>query len=515
MQRDGMCTSLWQYSMPQYESTNKTIPGTFYDIIIAGGGITGVSTALEFQKAGKKCLLLEAHSLGFGTTGGTTAHLNTIMDTPYNQIEKNFGEKNAQLVATITREAIKNVKHNLYRYNIQCGFEEQPAYLFSQDEKQTKELQEIAEASKKAGIELAYADEIPIPIPFNNAIRIERQARFHPIEYLLAIATAFEDSGGVIVQNCRVTNVEDNEVVDVETTLGKVQCKQFIYATHIPPGVNLLHLRCAPYRSYAMAIRLKNDDYPNGLVYDLYEPYHYYRTQEVKGVKYLIAGGEDHKTAHEENTEACFLRLESYLRKFFDIDVVAFKWSSQYYEPADGLPYIGHLPGHPGNIYVATGFGGNGMTYGNVAAIVLRDLILNGENEYTKLFSPNRIKPIAGFTKFVKENLDVAKELIGKILPVEELAELADLAYGEGRVVKYERHFVALYKDEQGKLHAINPTCTHMKCTVNWNTAEKTWDCPCHGARYDWEGKVLTGPAARDLEIIELKELINENEEHA
>ena len=515
MQRDGTCTSLWQYSMPQYPSLNTTIPDKFYDIIIAGGGITGVSTALEFQKAGKKCLLLEAHSLGFGTTGGTTAHLNTIMDTPYNQIEKNFGEKNAQLVATITREAIKNIKHNLYQYNIQCGFEEQPAYLFSQDEKQTKELQQIAEASRKAGIELSYADEIPVPIPFNNAIRVERQARFHPIEYLHAIAKAFEADGGVIVQNCRVTNVEDNEVVDVETTLGKVQCKQFIYATHIPPGVNLLHLRCAPYRSYAMAIRLKNYDYPNGLVYDLYEPYHYYRTQEVKGAKYLIAGGEDHKTGHEENTEACFLRLESYLRKFFDIDVVAFKWSSQYYEPADGLPYIGHLPGHPGNIYVATGFGGNGMTYSNVAAIVLRDLIIHGENEYTKLFSPNRIKPVAGFTKFVKENLDVAKELITKILPAEKLEEFADLAYGEGRVVKYDRHFIALYKDEQGQLHAINPTCTHMKCTVHWNTAEKTWDCPCHGARYDCEGKVLTGPADRDLDIIELKQLINEKEEHA
>ncbi|HEY6978730.1 MAG TPA: FAD-binding oxidoreductase [Chitinophagaceae bacterium] len=377
MERDGMCTSLWQYGMPQYESSHTTIPDTFFDIAIVGGGITGISAAHIFQKGGKKCLLLEAHTLGFGTTGGTTAHLNTIMDTPYNQIEKNFGEKNAQLVAEVTRKAIDHIKQNIKEYNIECGFEELPAYLFSQDEKQTKELEEIAEASKKAGVSVEYVTDIPVPIPFKKAIRVDQQAKFHPTEYLFALAKAFEDAGGTIVQNCRVINAENNEVVDIETSLGKVQARQLIYATHIPPGINLLHLRCAPYRSYVLAVRLANDDYPDGLVYDLYEPYHYYRTQKVKGKKYLIAGGEDHKTAHEENTEACFLRLESYVRKFFDVETVAFNWSSQYFEPADGLPYIGHLPAHPKNIFVATGFGGNGMTYSTVAALVLKDLLIN------------------------------------------------------------------------------------------------------------------------------------------
>lgn len=473
-----------------------------------------VSAAHLFQKAGKKCLLLEAHSLGFGTTGGTTAHLNTIMDTPYNQTEKNFGEKNAQLVAQVTREAIEHIKQNINEYKIQCGFEELPAYLFSQDEKQTKELGDITEASIKAGLSIEYVNDIPVPIPFEKAIRIDRQAKFHPTKYLFALAKAFEHAGGIIVQNCRVTKAEENEVIDVETSLGKVQAKQLIYATHIPPGVNLLHLRWAPYRSYVLAIRLANDNYPDGLVYDLYDPYHYYRTQEVNGKKYLIAGGEDHKTAHEENTDACFLRLESYVRKFFNVETIAFNWSSQYFEPADGLPYIGHLPGHPKNIYVATGYGGNGMTYSTVAALVLKDLLLHGTGKYTDLFNPNRIKPVAGFSNFVKENLDVAGELIGKIFPAEKLKELAALAYGEGKVVKFEGHNIALYKDEQGKLHAVNPVCTHLKCNVNWNMSEKTWDCPCHGSRFNWEGKVVTGPATYDLEMIELRELINETEEN-
>ncbi|MGI8950221.1 MAG: FAD-dependent oxidoreductase [Chitinophagaceae bacterium] len=519
MQRDGALTSLWQYDMPEYKSQTTKIPDKLFDVIVVGGGITGVTTALLLQKTGRNCLLLEAHTLGFGTTGGTTAHINTLLDTPYSEIEKKFGEKNAQLIATITRAAINQIKKNIEDYKIECSFEELPAYLFSQDKDQTKQLDEIAEASKKVGLKLEYSNKIPIPIPFEKAIKVEAQAKFHPTEYLFAIAKAYEDAGGIIVQNCRVNNVdetdvnvEEADVVHVETSVGKTKARQLIYATHIPPGINVLHLRCAPYRSYAMAITLKNKaQYPDALVYDLYEPYHYYRTQLVKGKKYLIAGGEDHKTAHEKNTDACFLHLESYIRKYFDVDEIAFKWSSQYFEPADGLPYIGHLPGNPGNIFVATGYGGNGMVYSNVAALVLKDLLVDdSKNEYIDLFNPNRIKPVAGFTNFAKENLDVAKQLIGKLFSAKKLEVLAGIANGEGKVVKFEDHTIALYKDDTGNLHAVNPSCTHMKCTVSWNIAEKSWDCPCHGARYDCNGKVLTGPADRDLEIIELESLIEE-----
>src|SRR3954453_5703431 len=162
MERDGMCTSLWQYDVPQYQSAHTTIPNTFFDIVIVGGGITGVSAAHILQKAGKKCLLLEAHSLGYGTTSGTTAHINTVMDSPYNQIEKNFGEKNAQLVAEVARKAIDYIKQNITEYNIDCGFEVLPVYLFSQDEKQTRELEDITEASIKAGVSIEYVHDIPV-----------------------------------------------------------------------------------------------------------------------------------------------------------------------------------------------------------------------------------------------------------------------------------------------------------------------------------------------------------------
>ena len=239
-----------------------------------------------------------------------------------------------------------------------------------------------------------------MPVEFNKAVIFKKQAQFHPAKYLYALAKAFEDAGGTLVQGCRITGVKkENEVLEIESDRGAINARPLIYATHIPPGVNLLHFRCAPYRSYAMAVKLKGNNYPDGLAYDMYDPYHYYRTQEIDGEKYLIAGGEDHKTAHEENTEACFPKLESYLRKYFDIEEVSFKWSSQYFQPTDGLPYIGHLPGNPSNVFVATGYGGNGMTYSHVAAKVLTDLIVSGKSEYEKLYNPNRIKPVQYVTR--------------------------------------------------------------------------------------------------------------------
>lgn len=510
MQRDGALTSLWQYKIPGYVSRKFTFTNEVFDVLIVGGGITGISTALQLQKAGKKCILAEAHTIGFGTSGGTTAHLNTFMDNSYAQIEKDFGEDNAHLLAAASREALELVKSNVKEYNIDCEYTEQPGYLYSQDKKQTKELDEIYDASQKAGCEIRYEDKIPVPVDFIKAVVYEGQAQFHPAKYFYSLAKAFENAGGVLLQDCRITGVhEKSDHLEAESFLGKIQARNLIYATHIPPGVNLLHFRCAPYRSYAIAATLKDNKYPNGLAYDMYDPYHYYRTQEVNGQKYLVAGGEDHKTAHVENTEECFRRLEAYLRKYFNIEEVSFKWSSQFFEPTDGLSYIGHLPGTPDNVFVATGFGGNGMTYSHVTALLLTDLITKGKSRYEKLFDPNRIKPVAGFESFVKESADVVAKFIGDRINKVKIKELSELAPGEAKVVKYEGESLALYKDERGKVHAVNPSCTHVNCIVGWNSAEQTWDCPCHGSRFSMDGEVLTAPARKDLEKIDLGKLDN------
>lgn len=510
MKRDGACTSLWQYKMPDYVSKTKTIVDKKFDVMIVGGGVSGITTALQLQKSGLQCVVAEAHNLCFGTTGGTTAHLNNFFDTTYADIEKKFGEDSAQLIAKAANQALELYHSNIEEYNIDCNYKQKDGYLYSQNEKQTEELDSIFQASVKAGVDVAYTDRIPLPIEFQKAIVYHDQANIHPAKYGQALAKTFEEKGGVILQNCMVNDFKGEEELQVDTSLGKIRTKFLIWATHIPPGINLLHFRCAPYRSYAMAVTLNDDAYPDGLAYDMYDPYHYYRTQTIDTKKYLIVGGYDHKTSHEENTEACFNKLEAHIRKYFNVKEVAFKWSSQYFEPADGLAYIGHLPGNPENVFVATGYGGNGMTYSHVAAITLTDLITKGQSEYAKLFDPERVKPVAGFSNFIKENADVVKEFIGKRLSQEKLSELSELAKGEAKLVKYEGKSLALYKDENGDIHAVSPVCPHAKCSVGWNNAEKSWDCPCHGSRFSVNGEVLTGPARIGLEVIEIENLAQE-----
>ncbi len=513
IERDGVLPSLWQDTTNDAASSyvRDRIPvtaGDGYDVIIAGGGVTGVTTALLLQEAGFRCAIAEASSLCFGTTGGTTAHLNTVLDTPYTTIASHFGKEGARLVAEAVRESIDLVRHICERYAIDAGFEFQTAYIYSQTEKQTEQLEAMRAAAADAGVKMLYTEVMTAPLAKKKVLAAGGQAKIHPTRYVLGMARAFQVLGGRIFEGCRVQGSEENDgVVVVHTDRGDLRCRNLIFATHIPPGISLLDTRCAPYRSYAIAVTLKVD-YPDGLIYDLEEPFNYYRTQTIDGKSFLIAGGEDHKTGHQPITDTCFNKLESHVRRLFEVAAVNYRWSSQYLEPTDGLPYIGHLPGEPGRRFVATGFSGNGMVYGGVAAALFRDLLLKTENKFIKLFDPNRIKPVAGLKHFVRENADVAKKWLGKFLPADKLSGLADLAPSEARVVRLEGETVALYKGEDGVIHALSPTCPHMGCHVSWNSAEKSWDCPCHGARYAIDGTMITGPAAHDLERINIRALM-------
>ena len=503
MKRDGNCESLWQHKMPGYDSIAASIPDKVFDALIVGGGITGVTTALLLQKAGLSCILAEANSIAFGTSGGTTAHLNTFFDTPYSKLISNFGEDNARLLAKGATAVMELVQQLIAEHNIKCSFDEREGYIFSVNEKQNDELDDLVDSCKKMGLPIGFINDSPFPIPYLKIAGIAGQAQFNPAQYIYGLAKAFEAAGGTILQDCRVTDIKEHHPLIAETTKGIIRADKALYATHIPPGVNLLHFRCAPYRSYAMAIKLKKDDYPLALGYDMCDPYHYYRTQNIQGQNYLIAGGEDHKTGHEENTQACFRRLESYVKTYFEVDEIAFRWSSQYFEPADGLPYIGRLPGHEDNVFVATGFGGNGMIYGSLAALIFSDMMQNKKSPYEELFAPGRVKPIAGFSNFVKEAADVVKELVTGKFGIETIREVGELAAGEAKIVHYKEHTIALFKDENHNLHAVNPACTHIKCTVAWNDAERSWDCPCHGSRFSIDGEVLTAPARKNLQVIQ------------
>lgn len=504
--RDSQTRSTWQKGPFTLDNAADIFePGNLYDALIVGGGITGLTTALLLQTQGKQTILAEAQTIGFGTTSGTSAHLNTFFDATYADVESDFGEQAAKLLAQCGIESFATIRELSQKYNIDCDLDLKDGYLYAETDEEVKVLNEILTASQKAGIDVFEADENGVNVPFKKAIVFKKQGQFHPIKYLFGLAKAYINAGGVILENTfiRKTSFEDG----VHSANGDnitIKTKNLVYATHLPPGINVLDFKCAPYRSYVIAVKLKNDaDYPNSLSYDSKDPYHYFRSHTINGQKYMIVGGEDHKTGHNDPDEA-FVALEQYINQYYDVTEVTYKWSSQYYVPSDQLPFIGQMPMGEDNIYVATGYNGNGMMFGTIAGKIISDAILGNDNAYAELFSPSRIKPVAGFVDFVKENADVAYRFVADRFSADDIDSFKELDANSGSIVNYKGEKLAVYKNAEGKVTALNPVCTHAKCIVCFNHAERSWDCPCHGGRFDTDGKVLTGPPRADLQRINL-----------
>jgi glycine/D-amino acid oxidase-like deaminating enzyme/nitrite reductase/ring-hydroxylating ferredoxin subunit len=497
--RDGEQLSPWQKNTGVLRAEANAHPaGQLYDCLIVGGGITGLTGALLLQQAGKQTILAEAHTIGFGTTGGTSAHINTFADTTYNEAESAFGEEGAQLFANAILEGFELIKHQCAAYGIACDYEGKPGYLYAENDDEAEMLDDIYNSTLKAGVAVQYSADVPTPVPFKKALVFEGQAQFHPLKYLHGLCKAYLDAGGIVLEDTRIEDIKHENGVHIA---GDIRARNVIFATHMPPNITVFNFECAPYRSYVLAVKLHSGRYPDALIYDLQEPYHYVRTHVIDGQELLLIGGADHKTGHED-PEKAFGELKKYARKYYNISSVKYRWSSQYYVPVDGLPYIGQMPFASDGIYCATGYNGNGMMLGSVAGKILSDLVLGRENRYAKLFSPSRIKPIDGFSEFVKENADVVYHFVADRFDFKDIDSLNRLAPGAGKLVEVDGQKIAAYRDDDGNIHALSPVCTHAGCIVNWNNAEKSWDCPCHGARYDIDGNVLTGPATKGLKPV-------------
>jgi glycine/D-amino acid oxidase-like deaminating enzyme/nitrite reductase/ring-hydroxylating ferredoxin subunit len=471
------------------------------DVAVVGGGISGVTTALLLKLAGKKVALLEARRIGSGVTGGTTGHLTEAIDTRYRDLERSFGADGAALVASSSRVAIETIADLDARFGAGADFTRVPGYLFTENEKERDAIDQELACMQRAGLSAA-SSSVPLPFAVAAGLRVDNQAQFHPLKYLHALAARIPGDGCYVFEQTRVHNVDEGEPCSVHVAQGpSLRADRVVLATHSPLNQAVLQTKVAQYRSYVVSGRVA-DPVP-GLFWDTADPYHYVRSHRDGAGAELIVGGEDHKTGIGEHSDAPFERLLEYAARF-GLRSPRFRWSAQVVEPVDGLPFIGKNAGAE-RVFVATGFSGNGLTFGTLAGIILRDACLGAFNPYAELYDPGRLKPFTKLASFLSENVDYPLHLLSDALKAPTARSLDEIPKGDGRIVRVDGRRVAAYRDDDGRLHAVSPICTHLGCHVAWNGAEKSWDCPCHGSRFNVDGNVLDGPAADPLEHIEVK----------
>lgn len=501
-----MPQSLWiaTAKIPAFEPLQGEVS---VDVAIVGAGISGITAAFLLKEAGKRVAVLENRRVARGETGRTTAHLTEAIDARYPTLKRDFGEEGARLAASASRDAIDLIERLAGTLSIDCGFRRVPGFLYSERAKDREMLADEAREAAAAGVRCSYVESAPLPFSTAGAVRYENQAQFHPAVYLGAVAARIPGNGSHLFEQTQVLRVTEGEPCVVETTRGRVTARDVIVAANVPSNNKFfIHTKIAAYRSYAIAARVSPELIPAGLYWDTDDPYHYTRTHTIDGEEYIIIGGEDHKTGTEERTEGRYEALQRYAREKFGVSDVAFEWSGQIIEPVDGLPFIGRNS-LSSRVFVATGYAGQGMTFGTLSAMINSDLILGRENRYAALFDATRIKPAASVFDYITENVDFPRYLIEQRVAgrdVEE-KELSAVAPGDGKIVEVDGKKFAAYRNEKGELHLLSPICPHLHCDVNWNSAESTWDCPCHGSRFSATGGMLNGPATKDLEREELK----------
>jgi glycine/D-amino acid oxidase-like deaminating enzyme/nitrite reductase/ring-hydroxylating ferredoxin subunit len=469
------------------------------EIAIVGGGVSGLTAAVLLARIGKRVAVVERDYIGSGETGNTTAHLTEAVDARYQTIVKDFGEENARLVGASKRAAIDLIETLTKDGGHDCGFSRVAGYLYTERQQDVEGLANELDAAGRAGCSVAWVDETPLPFKTCGAVRWDHQAQIHAMAYLEALLDEATKHGARIYENTRVVSVDDGEPCTVETDRGRIRARSVLVASNVPVNNRvLLHTKLAPYRSYVVANEAASPI--EGMFWDTDDPYHYIRFHRAAGRTYVIVGGEDHRTGEEGETDLHYERLIDYAGQRFGITEAKYRWSGQIIEPVDGLPYIG-LNTASRHVYVATGYAGNGLTFGTLAGMIVSDLILGRPNPYAQLYDATRIKPIASAYDYVAENAPFPAHLVKDRLTSlnAENRPIESLRPGEGGIFSTEEGKVAVCRDREGALHSVSPVCTHLACDVAWNHAEQTWDCPCHGSRFTPEGKVINGPAVADL----------------
>lgn len=473
------------------------------DVCIVGGGLAGLTTAYLLAQEGRAVVVLEAGGIGGGETARTTAHLSNAIDSRYSEIERLHGADGARLTAESHTAAIAMIETIVAEERIACGFERLNGYLFAPAGQPEDALDEEWQAARRAGLLGVERLKRAPGLEFETGpcLRFPTQAQFHPLQYLAGLAHAIEQSGGRIYTGTRAEAVQGGQPARVETRNGTVTADAVVVATNTPMN-NLVavHTKQAAYLTYVIGLLLPRGLVPRALYWDTLDPYHYIRSlpglQDMHDL--LLVGGEDHKTGQADDELQRFDRLAAWARKRFPmVRNIQYRWSGQVMETVDGLAFIGRNPMDEPNVYVATGDCGMGLTHGTIAGMLLRDLILGRTNPWAELYDPSRVT-LRATGEYLRENANTLAQY-GDWLKGGDVASLEAIPRGQGAVVGKGSAKIAAFRDDTGRLHLRSAVCTHMGCIVNWNPSGRSWDCPCHGSRFDTDGHVVHGPAITDL----------------
>ena len=506
----GQTTSVWM-ATGDVPAGEPLAGDATADVCVVGAGIAGLSVGYLLAREGRKVVVIDDGPVAGGETARTTAHLVNALDDRYSELERLHGARGARLAAESHTAAIDQIEEIVEREGIDCDFRRLDGYLFVAPGQSTEQLGEELRAAHRAGLtEIRYVERVPYDgFDFGAALHFPYQGQFHILKYMDGLARAFTRLGGRIHTHTHADKIEGGEDgARVTTSAGHVvSSAAVVVATNTPVNdVVSIHTKQAPYRTYVVGARLATGSVPPMLLWDTEDPYHYVRLQTVKDEAgagehdVLIVGGEDHKTGQAEVFDARFQRLEEWTRERFpSVESFDYRWSGQVMEPVDGMAFIGRNPLDSDNVFIATGDSGNGMTHGTIAGMLIRDLILGRGNAWETLYDPSRLSLRAG-GEYARENLNVAAQY-ADYLTGGEVDSADEVAPGAGALLRRGLTKVALFRDESGALHKLSAVCAHLGCIVAWNDKEKSWDCPCHGSRYDpRDGHVLNGPAISGLE---------------
>lgn len=484
-----------------YRTSFPTLENVKVDVAIVGAGITGITAAYLLKKAGKTVALIDAKPIAARASGHTTAKVTSLHQLIYADLIEKIGEEKARLYGKSNQTAVEFVASTVALEDIDCDFQRKDNYTFAENESNLSKVQQEYNAAVKLGLPAEFVTETTLPFKIAGAVKFTNQAQFHVRKYLLQLANKIPGNGSYVFENSRVQEVEEAKVCKVSTEENSLEATDVLLTTHLPiMNQGLFFAKTYPKRSYIIGAKISPEQAPDGMFIGVGKNYHSIRTTPTEdGNLLLLIGGGGHKAGEISETEKCYQELESYLKSKFGIEKIDYRWSNQDYESFDRLPYIGRLTPSNQHIYLATGFGLWGMSNGTMAGIILSDLVQGKTNEWSNLYDSLRATPFVT-KESIKNNLEVGVHWVKDRIEGLKNWSTDDVKPGEAKIITKKGEQIGVYKDETGKVTAVSAICSHLGCVVNWNSAEKTWDCPCHGGRFTSQGKLIQAPPIKDLE---------------